>query len=110
MNWKPFTRKIMATSSRLTMSFLRHARLGNKGLSNFIWGGISLPKCAETLFISSPSIQLSLGGLLSSRAHFCFTGRQQSKRRTDEVNAERQTQQTKSYLPILSDPQPQDYN
>ena len=29
----------------------------------------------ETFFISSPSIQLSLGGLLSSRARFCLTGR-----------------------------------
>jgi hypothetical protein len=31
----------------------------------------------ETDFISSPSIQLSLGGLLFSRARFCFTGRGQ---------------------------------
>src|SRR5438128_3050973 len=30
----------------------------------------------ETVFISSPSIQLSLGGLLFSRARFCFTGQE----------------------------------
>ena len=74
----------MATASKGTMSFLRHARLGNKGLPISIWGGFGLPKCGD-VFISSPSIQLSLGGLLSSRARFCFTGRQELKRSLDGV-------------------------
>jgi len=75
----------MATSSKGRMSFLRHARLGNKGLPICIWGGFGLPKCGD-VFISSPSVQLSLGGLLSSRARLCFAGRQELKCSLDAVN------------------------
>src|ERR1043166_5900396 len=41
---------------------------------------------AQRLFISSPSIRLSLGGLLSSRARFCFTGQQKLTNSIDSVN------------------------
>jgi len=40
----------------------------------------------ETVFISSPSVQLSLGGLLFSRARFCFTGQREFGFLTTAVN------------------------
>src|SRR5438270_9568583 len=55
------------------MSFLRHARLRNKWSHLFHLGRFYPPQMGRR-FISSSSFQLSLGGLLSSRARLCFTG------------------------------------
>jgi len=52
----------------------------------FPFGEVLASPNAETFSISSPSIQLSLGGLLSSRARLCFTGRQEFKRDIGAVN------------------------
>jgi len=58
--------------------FSRHTRLGNNPSPDLVLGRFGPPQ-VETV-ISSPSIQLSLGGLLFSRARFCFTGQRQGSR------------------------------
>ncbi len=47
-----------------------------------VWASPNAPASS----IPSPSFPLSLGGLLSSRARLCFTGRQESKPTLGGVN------------------------
>src|SRR6185436_3460264 len=53
---------------------------------HFSFGEVLASPNVETFFISSPSIQLSLGGLLSSRARVCFTGQTEFGFLTTTVN------------------------
>jgi hypothetical protein len=69
----------MATSSKRNDEFFEACSGSEIKVSRFSFGEVLASPNAETLFISSPSIQLSLGGLLSSRAHLCFAGQQQLK-------------------------------
>ena len=48
-------------------------------LCRFSFGEVLASPNAQTFLFRRLSIQLSLGGLLSSRARFCFTGQQQLK-------------------------------
>src|SRR5512138_3126820 len=78
---------MMATASKGTMSFSK-ACSGSKikRLQLCLRGGFGLPGCRDVLF-RRLSIQLSLGGLLSSRAHLCFTGHRQSRSWPHPVNS-----------------------
>ena len=75
----------MATSSKGNDEFCKACSGSEiKGLLIGIWGGLASPN-AETFLFRRLSIQLSLGGLLSSRARLRFTGRPESNRCMDRV-------------------------
>ncbi len=63
------------------------------------WGRFKASPNTETLVTSSPSIQLSLGGLLSSRAHLCFTGQVESTGLGRRVNGARASSGLKTTIP-----------
>src|SRR5262249_3881455 len=75
----------MATSSKRNDEFCKACSGSEiKGLLVAIWGGLASPN-AETVLFRRLSIQLSLGGLLSSRAHLCLAGRPKFNRLVDWV-------------------------
>jgi hypothetical protein len=57
-------------------------------VSQFAFGEVLASPKVETVFISSPSVRLSLGGLLSSRARFCFTGQIEFRFLAEAINFE----------------------
>ena len=65
----------MATASRRNDEFCKACSGSEIEVCRFPLREVLASPNAETFSISSPSIQLSLGGLLSSRARLCFTGR-----------------------------------
>ena len=90
----------MATSSKETMSFRRHTRDSEiEGLFNLAFGAAPTSPKAQTRSISSPSIQLSLGGVLSSRAHLCFTGQPEAKSRATQRQTGQHAKEANSQIP-----------
>ena len=75
----------MATSSKRNDEFCKACSGSEiKGLLIGIWGGLASPN-AETFLFRRLSVQLSLGGLLSSRAHLCLARRPEFNRLVDWV-------------------------
>jgi hypothetical protein len=75
----------MATSSKRNDEFCKACSDSEiKGLLVAIWGGLASPN-AKTFLFRRLSIQLCLGGLLSSRAHLCFAGRPEFNHSVDWV-------------------------
>ena len=74
----------MATSSNRNDEFCKACSGSERKGLLVIWGGLASPN-AETFLFRRLSIQLSLGGVLSSRAHLCFAGRPEFNRSVDWV-------------------------
>jgi hypothetical protein len=68
-----------ATSSHRNDEFFKACSGSEIEVCRWPFGEVLASPKAETFSISSPSIQLSLGGLLSSRAHLCLTGQSHVK-------------------------------
>ena len=71
---------MMATSSNQNDEFYEACSGSEIKVSRFPFGEVLASPNAETFLFRRLSIQLSLGGLLSSRARLCFTGQQQFSR------------------------------
>jgi hypothetical protein len=68
-----------ATSSHRNQEFCKACSGSEIEVCRLPFGEVLASPKAETFSISSPSIQLSLGGVLSSRARLCLTGQPQLK-------------------------------
>ncbi len=72
-----------ATSSHRKDEFFKACSGSEIEVCRWPFGEVLASPNAETHSISSPSIQLSLGGLLSSRARLCLAGQEQLKARLE---------------------------
>jgi len=78
--WPAPHRKMLATSSRRNDEFYEAYSGSEIKVSRFSFGEVLASPNVETFLFRRLSVQLSLGGLLSSRAHLCLTGQPQLKR------------------------------
>src|SRR5689334_19407471 len=75
--WRPSRRRLSSSSRRVWMSFGKACSGSEIKVCQFAFGeGVASPK-VETILFRRLSIQLSLGGLLSSRARLCLPGQKQ---------------------------------
>jgi hypothetical protein len=69
--------KLLSSSRQFWMSFRKACSGSEIKVSGIAFGEVSASPKVETVLFRRLSVQLSLGGVLSSRARFCFTGQKQ---------------------------------
>jgi hypothetical protein len=69
--------KLLSSSRQFWMSFRKACSGSEIKVSGIAFGEVSASPKVETVLFRRLSVQLSLGGVLSSRARLCFTGQKQ---------------------------------